>query len=115
MINSSDYLPVITPDLVLVLPAHGNWQVHAISERLLTSLGLSVGRLRGRLAADVFPDAVPSLADLATEVVEQGQDLSGIRMRLVPRQAEVLADIQFAGLNDDYQGQQVQVMLCRHA
>ena len=111
MMKSNDYLPVITPDLVLVLPAHGDWQVHTISERLSTSLGRSIGQLRGRQVSVVFPDAVPPLADLATEVVEQGQDLSGIRIRLVPRQADVLADIQLAGLTEDHQGQQVQVVL----
>jgi len=111
MINANNYLPVITPDLVLVLPAHGDWQVHTVSERLSTSLGQSVGQLQGRPVAVAFPDAAPALADLATEVVEQGQDLSAIRIRLVPQQADVLADLQFAGLSDDYQNQQVQVTL----
>lgn len=111
MINSSGYLPVITPDLILALPAHGDWRIHTISERLSTSLGQSVGQLQGRPAAIAFPDAVPSLSDLATEVLEQGQDLAAIRIRLVPPQADVLADIQFAGLTDDYQGQLVQIVL----
>ena len=111
MTNSSGYLPVITPDLILALPAHGEWRIHTVSERLSTSLGQSVGQLRGRLAASAFPDAVPSLADLATEVLDQGQDLAAIRIRLVPQQADVLADIQFAGLTDDYQGQLVQIVL----
>ncbi|MFO7767146.1 MAG: sigma 54-interacting transcriptional regulator [Pelovirga sp.] len=111
MINSSDYLPVITPDLVLVLPAHGDWRVQTVSERLSTSLGVAAGQLRGLPVSAAFPDAVPSLAELATEVVERGQDLTGIRIRLVPQQADVLADIQFAGLPDDYQGRQVQIIL----
>ena len=111
MINSSGYLPVITPDLILALPAHGDWRIHAVSERLSTSLGQSVGQLQGRSVVVAFPDAVPSLADLATEVLEQGQDLAAIRVRLVPQQADVLADIQFAGLADDYQGRLVQIIL----
>jgi transcriptional regulator with PAS, ATPase and Fis domain len=111
MMNAIDYLPVITPDLVLFLPAHDDWQVHKVSERLSTSLGRAAGQLRGRPVAVAFPDAVPSLADLATEVVERGQDLSAIRIRLVPQQADVLADIQSAGLSEDYQGHQVQVIL----
>lgn len=111
MMNSNDYLPVITPDLVLVLPAHGGWQIHLVSERLSASLGQSADQLRGCPVSAVFPDAVPSLANLATEVVEQGHDLSAIRIRLMPRQADVLADIQFAGLTEDYQARQVQVIL----
>jgi len=111
MINSNSYLPVITPDLVLVLSANSDWQVHSVSERLSTSLGRSVSQLRGCPVSSAFPDAVPSLADLAMEVVEGGQDLSAIRIRLVPQQADVLADIQFAGLTKDYQNRQVQVIL----
>ncbi|MBD1401134.1 sigma-54 interaction domain-containing protein [Pelovirga terrestris] len=111
MMSLNDYLPVITPDLVLDQPVLGSWQVQAVSERLATSLGRPVDQLRGRKVAAVFPDAVPSLADLATEVVEQGQDLSGIRIQLVPRQADVLADLQVVGLTDDHQGRQVVVIL----
>ncbi len=111
MINSNIYLPVITPDLVLVLPANSDWKVHSVSERLSTILGRSVSQLRGCPVSGVFPDAAPSLADLATEVVEGGQDLFAIRIRLVPQQADVLADIQLAGLTDDYQSRQVQVVL----
>ncbi len=111
MITSNGYLPVITPDLVLAMPASGDWWVHAVSERLSASLGVPVGHLRGRPVSAAFPDAIPPLADLATEVAERGQDLSGIRIRLVPQQADVLADIQFAGLTDDYQSQQVRVVL----
>lgn len=109
--NSSNYLPVITPDLVLVTRAQGDWQIQKISERLSLSLGRSVGQSQGVPVDSVFPDAVPSLSDLATEVVEQGQDLSAIRISLVPPQEDVMADIQFAGLTDDYQGQLVQLVL----
>ena len=111
MINTSGYLPIVTPDLVLIMADHGDWRVRAVSERLSTSLGLAVEQLRGQSVADAFSDAVPPLSDLATEVIEQGQDLSDIRIRLVPQQADVLADIQFAGLTDDYQSQQVQIVL----
>lgn len=111
MTNSSGYLPVIAPDLILAMPARGDWRVQAVSERLSTSLGPSGGQLRGRPAAIAFPDAVPSLSDLATEVLDQGRDLAAIRIRLVPQQADVLADIQFAGWSDDYREPLVQIVL----
>ena len=111
MTNPNNFLPAITPDLILLKPVHGHWLIRSVSERLATALGRTVGQLRDRAVNAVLPDTVPSLSELATEVLEQGQDLAAIRVRLLPQQADVFADIQLAGLNDDYQGQQVQVIL----
>lgn len=111
MMNPSSHLPVVTPDLVLVSSVHGHWHTQRVSERLAASLGQPVQQLRGEPVAAVFPDAVPDLAHLATEVTESGQDLSAIRIRLIPQQQDVLADIRFAGLADDYQRQKVHIIL----
>ena len=54
---------------------------------------------------------MPSLDELASEVLEQGLDLSNVKLRLAPDQAELLADVQFAGLTEDYQGQLVRINL----
>lgn len=107
----ADFLPVVTPDLVLLKSGHGEWQIRKVSERLAAWIGVDPAQLRGRLPQTVFPDAIPILTDLAEEVLEQGLDLTGIRLRLLPQQADFLADIQFAGLTENYLGQLVQVIL----
>ncbi|SHJ27466.1 sigma-54 specific transcriptional regulator, flagellar regulatory protein A [Malonomonas rubra DSM 5091] len=112
-IPSSERLPAVAPDLVLVLWGHGEWQVKSFSERLSAWLGIDPLQARGRSAEHLFADAVPSLLELATEVLERGQDLSDVKIRLFPEQPEFLADIQFAGLTDDYLGRLVRVTLRR--
>ncbi|MFO7577118.1 MAG: sigma 54-interacting transcriptional regulator [Pelovirga sp.] len=106
-----DFLPALSPDLVLVRRGQGAWQLVRVADRLAAGMGIPTAQLSGRTVTAVFPDAVPSLAELATEVVEQGEDLSAIRLQLGEGQADFLADIRFAGLTDDYLGQLVQFIL----
>ena len=113
LLNNSEYLPAVAPDLVLVLWGHGEWQVRSFSERLSAWLGVDPQTVRGRSPASFFADSVPPLLDLATEVVERGQDLSDVKIRLFPEQPEFLADIHFAGLTDDYLGRLVRISLRR--
>ena len=106
-------LPAVAPDLLLVLWGHGEWQVRSVSDRLATWLGVEPRQAKGRSPNQLFSAAVPPLVDLATEVLERGQDLADVKLRLAPDQPELLADIQFAGLTDDYLGRLVRISLRR--
>jgi DNA-binding NtrC family response regulator len=108
-------LPAVAPDLLLVLWGHGEWQIRATSERLAQWLGVDPLQLRGRSPEKLFSTAVPSLLDLSLEVLERGQDLVDVKLRLFPDQPEFLADIQFAGLTDDYLGRLVRINLRRES
>lgn len=112
-VSSSPHLPAVSPDLLLVRWGHGEWQVRNLSERLGQSLGLQATTVRGRSPQQLFPAAVPSLTGLAAEVLDSGQDLSEIKLRLIPDGDEFAADIQFAGLTEDYLGQLVRIVLRR--
>ena len=105
------HLPAVSPDLLLVRWGSADWQVHRVSERLAGWLGIEPGAARGRLVDGLFPAAVPALNDLVADVLDQGQDLVGIKLRLLPDHPEFLADIQFAGLTEDYLGQLVRISL----
>ncbi len=111
--KSSENLPAVAPDIVLVLWGHGEWQVQSLSERLAAWFKLNPAEVRGRSAAPLFAGCVPSLLDLAAEVLERGQDLADVKVRLFPDQPEFLADIQFAGLTEDYFGRLVRISLRR--
>ncbi len=111
--TQTEYLPAVAPDLLLVRWGHGEWQIRNLSERLTLWLGVDPQQVRGRSPETVFSAAVPSLLELATEVLDRGQDLANVKVRLLPDQPEFLADIQFAGLTDDYLGQLVRIVLRR--
>ena len=113
--HSSEYLPAVAPDIVLVCWGHGEWQLKSVSDRLALWLGKEASQLTGRPPESVFPEAVPGLADLVAEVLGRGQDLTGIKLRILPDQEEFLADIQFAGLTEDYLGQLVRISLRRES
>ncbi len=106
-----EYLPAVSPDLLLLRKGQADWQLHAVSERLAGWLDLPQQAIKGRSPNAIFAEAVPSLASLADEVLEQGADLADVKIRLHPDLAEFLADVQFAGLTEDYQGQLVQISL----
>ncbi len=89
--------------------------MRSLSERLSQLLEIPSSAVRGRSPRSLFPDAVPSLIDLAAEVLDHGQDLSDIKLRLHPGEQEFSADIQFAGLTDDYLGQLVRIVLRRES
>lgn len=111
--NNSEYLPAVAPDLLLVLWGHGEWQIRSLSERLAVWLGIEPLQAYGRFPEHLFASAVPSLVDLSNEVLERGQDLVDVKLRLFPEQSEFLADVQFAGLTDDYLGRLVRINLRR--
>ncbi len=114
-LNNTEYLPAVAPDLVLVRWGHGEWQIKSVSDRLAQWLGVDAGGTRGRSPVALFPDAVPSITSLVSEVLDQGQDLADVKLRLFPDQPEFLADIQFAGLTEDYLGQLVRISLRRES
>ena len=113
--NESEYLPAVAPDLVLVRWGHGEWQIQSLSDRLLQWLQVDSVHVRGRSPSALFPDAVPKLTSLVDEVLEHGQDLTNVKLRLFSDQPEFLADIQFAGLTEDYLGQLVRISLRRES
>jgi transcriptional regulator with PAS, ATPase and Fis domain len=108
--DSIEKLPVVAPDLVLLRGGVRQWQVQGCSERVRLWLALEAGDIRGRAPGALFPEAVPALADLASDVLEHGQDLIGVKVRLQPQLAELEADIHFSGLTDDYLGQLVRIV-----
>lgn len=109
--SSSAHLPAVAPDLVLLCRGADIWRIKSLSERLSQWLGIAADEARGRSPESLFPAAVPAISDLAAEVLEQDRDLTGIKLRIHPDQPEFLADIQFAGLTDDYLGQLVRITL----
>src|SRR6056297_3503888 len=109
--DNQQHLPAVAPDLVVVHWGHGEWQLRTLSERLQQWLGISAEEGRGRSLRQLFSAAVPPLTDLLDEVLETGQNLTGIKIRLQPQWPEFLAGIQFAGLTEDYRGQLVRVVL----
>ncbi len=110
-LDPSVHLPAVSPDLVLVLWGHGEWQIQSLSDRLALWLRIDAAHARGRSPAALFPAAVPEITALAAEVLQQGQDLTAVKLQLLPDSQEFLADIQFAGLTEDYLGQLVRVSL----
>ncbi|WP_321368552.1 sigma-54 dependent transcriptional regulator [uncultured Desulfuromusa sp.] len=110
-VSKSEYLPVVASDIVMIHWGHGAWQVQSLSERLTHWLKLDSSSVKGRSPEALFPAAVPSVATLAADVIDQGKDLIDVKLRLLPDQHEFLADIQFAGLTDDYLGQIVRINL----
>ncbi|MCD6187139.1 MAG: sigma 54-interacting transcriptional regulator [Desulfuromusa sp.] len=114
-LHTSENLPAVAPDLILVHWEHGEWQVQSLSDRLTQWLKIDSAHSRGRSPAALFPSAVPAIISLAAEVLEQGKNLTGIKLRLLPEQPGFLADIQFAGLTEDYLGQLVRISLRRES
>jgi len=108
-LNATEHLPAVAPDIVLVRWGHGEWQVRSLSDRLAEWIGVDPSQVRSRPPATLFPDAVPSITSLAGDVLDQGQDLADAKLRLLPNQPEFLADVQFAGLTEDYLGQLVRM------
>ncbi len=115
VLNEIEYLPAVAPDLVLVRWGHGEWQIRSLSDRLLQWLQLDSAQVRGRSPSVLFPDAVPALTSLVDEVLEHGQDLTDVKLRLFSDQPEFLANVQFAGLTEDYLGQLVRISLRRES
>jgi len=107
--SSAAQLPAVAPDLVLLKRGAGDWQVQSLSNRLAEWCDMAEDGLRGRRLQALFAAAVPSLAELADEVLVNGRDLTDVKVQLLPGTPSLLADIQFAGLTDDYAGQLVRI------
>ncbi len=103
-------LPAVVPDLLLRKIAH-KWQVGEISARLATTCGATPASLTGRLFEQIFPQCSPQLSPLLDELVRNGQDLTGVKLRLLPEAGSLLADFRLSGLSDDYAGPLVRVSL----
>lgn len=111
--NNQSNLPAISPDLVLVCRESGRWQIQGLSQRLAQWLEVNPSHFIGHSPEAILPQSVPSITTLAAEVLADGRDLSSIKVRLQPEQQDFLADLQFAGLTEDYLGQIVRISL-RH-
>jgi len=106
---SNPSLPVVAPDLVLLKSGAGTWQVQTLSSRLAAWCDVETEHSRGRSLSALFPGAVPSLTDLANDVLDSGRDQVDVKVQPVRDKPALLADIQFAGLTDDYTGQLVKI------
>ncbi len=104
-----EHLPAISPDLVIVRWGQRQWQIRNVSERVCQWLGADSTQISGRTPHAVFPHAVPALENLAADVLEHGQDLVGVKLRLDAQLPELQADLQFAGLTEDYLGQLIRI------
>lgn len=114
-VENTKTLPAVAPDILLVLWGHGQWQLRSISERLAAWLNIDPAAARGRAPENLFASSVPPLLELSAEVLERSQDLTDVKLRLLPDQPEFLADIQFVGLTDDYLGRLVRINLRRES
>ncbi|WP_020677470.1 sigma-54 interaction domain-containing protein [Geopsychrobacter electrodiphilus] len=103
-------LPARIPDLLLQ-KNNGFWQIREISTRLSTFCEASPESLSGRFVEQVFPKSSPLFPPLLDEVILNGHNLTGVKLRLLPGQPAFLADFYDSGLAQDYRGRQVQVHL----
>ncbi|PLX87145.1 MAG: sigma-54-dependent Fis family transcriptional regulator, partial [Desulfuromonas sp.] len=102
-------LPALSPDLILVRRGGAGWAVETLSERLAEWCGLAASAAVGRSLQVLFPDMIPSLTELADEVVGDDRDIGSAKVQLRPDSPALLADLQFSGLTDDYRGHRVQI------
>jgi DNA-binding NtrC family response regulator len=103
-------LPSVVPDLLLQKKA-GFWQIREISARLATLCASNQAALSGRFLDQVFPHSSPALNPILDEVISTGQDLTGVKLRLIPGHPDFSANFNDAGLGEDYLSRQVQVSL----
>lgn len=108
--NSQTLLPALAPDLILKKHA-GRWQIVEMSARLATAGTAKGAQLKGRFVEQVFPDSTPPLPPLLDELLEQGQDVHNVKIRLRPATGSLLADFRLAGLSADYIAPMAQVFL----
>jgi DNA-binding NtrC family response regulator len=101
----SSQLPVSAPDLVVAVDPGGGLRILRLSPRLSRLTGRVPFDAAGKLSL-LFPEAVPSLVDLAREVAERGAPLGSIPVRLGGSDKTLLlADVDPGGLTPDYRGQ----------
>jgi len=103
-------LPAVLPDLLLQQRT-GFWQICEISARLANVCGTTPASLTGRLVDKIFPQSSPAFSLLLDDLVSNGQDLIGVKLRLLPHSGALLADLRLSGLSEDYAGPLVQVSL----
>ncbi len=108
-IPEQDYgsLPVPAPDLILVEGPGEHWKVQTMSGSMAGRLGLDAGMAVGRIVDRVMPDAVPSLAELASDAVCAGRALLNIRVRLGAHADLWSVDVRPMGLSDDFRRREV--------
>jgi len=103
-------LPAVVPDLLL-RKSTGRWQIGEISTRLATLCGATPASLTGRLFDQIFPRCSPPISPLLDDLVRNGQDLIGVKLRLLPEAGSLLADFRLSGLAEDFAGPLVRVSL----
>lgn len=100
-------LPVPAPDLILGEGPGDHWQVRSISGLMAKRLGLDAAVAVGRFVDQVMPEAVPSLAVLASDAISTGRALLNIRVRLGVRAELWSVDIRPMGLGEDFRTREV--------
>lgn len=100
-------LPVPAPDLILAEGPGENWQIRSMSGSMAGRLGLDAVAAVGRFVDQVMPDAVPSLAVLASDSVSAGRALLNIRIRLGARADLWSVDVRPMGLGEDFRTREV--------
>jgi len=109
-IHSQSLFPALAPDLILKKQA-GRWHIVDMSARLAAADAEKIAQLKGRFVEQVFPDCSPPLASLLDELLEQGQDVLNIKLRLRPAANPLLANFRLAGLSADYVAPLAQIFL----
>jgi DNA-binding NtrC family response regulator len=96
-------LPTRAPDLVLAEGPGGSWTVLGISTPLAELAGVIGPELVGRSLGPAFSGVVPPLTDLASEILQSEQVLSGVLVRFPRGGGRTLAaDVYPGGLTADY-------------
>jgi transcriptional regulator with GAF, ATPase, and Fis domain len=108
--KSQTLLPALAPDLILKKQA-GRWQIVEMSARLAKAGTEKGAQLKGRFVEQVFPASSPPLSPLLDDLLEQGQDVHDIKIRLRPAASSLLADFRLAGLSSDYIAPMAQIFL----
>jgi len=107
LLSSPSHLPAPLPDLVAE-GAGTEWRVLRLSPPLAKWAGVDPAAACGRQLEHVLAGSVPPLTELAREVAERAQPLSGIRVRLSgAKEALLVAEVVPGGLSEDYRRQRV--------
>ncbi|MFO7983874.1 MAG: sigma 54-interacting transcriptional regulator [Desulfuromonadales bacterium] len=96
-----NFLPVVSPDLIISQSASGQSLVRHISARFARWVGIEQEQGKGRLLSRLAPSTRPDLEELVREVLERDTVLKDIRVQFADGR-QMLAEISPGGLGQDY-------------
>lgn len=96
-------LPALSPDLIVEARSVTRLLIRGISPALARLSGIDPAEAKGLDIERVFAGTVPSLGELAREVLERDKPLADIQVRF-PEGTTLAAEIAPGGLTDDFRG-----------